>query len=55
MRPFVDKTLRAGAKLATALAQLWERRASGSEMRKRKEMEAERIDRLRYPAKYQGR
>jgi hypothetical protein len=55
MTPFVDKTLRAGAKIATALAQFWERRAPGFETRKQKEMEAERIDRLRYPSKYQGR
>jgi len=54
MTPLVDKALRAGGKIVTALTRFWGRHA-GFEIRKRKEMEAERIDRLRYPSKYQGR
>ena len=69
MTPFRDKMLRAGGTIATALARFREktelvflskrenaRRASGRfETLKRKEMEAERIDRLRNPSNYQGR
>ena len=69
MTPFLDKILRAGGTIATALARFrdrtelmflskreYARRASGRfETLKRKEMEAERIDRLRNPSNYQGR
>jgi hypothetical protein len=69
MTPFLDKILRAGGKIATVLARFRERteliflskrenarRASGRfETLKRKEMEAERIDRLKNPSNYQGR
>ena len=69
MTAFLDKLLRAGKSLATALLRLREKaaliflsqrenakRAFGKlETRKRKEMEAERIDRLRNPRNYQGR
>jgi hypothetical protein len=67
--PFLKRIHRAGGKIATGLARLQEiielmflskrekaRRASGrSESLKRREIEAERIDRLRNPSKYQGR
>jgi hypothetical protein len=69
MTPFLEKIIRAGATIATALARVRERigtaflskpgnarRAFGrSEALKREEMEAERIDRLRHPSDYQGR
>ena len=64
-----DKICRVAGIIADALAQLWERaglmflskrenakRTSGRvEARKRKEMEDERLDRLRNPSNYQGR
>jgi hypothetical protein len=69
MTPLLEKILRAGRAIATALARFLERteliflskrenarRASGRvETLKRKEMEAERLDRLRNPSNYQGR
>jgi len=69
MTPFLDKILRAGGTIVAALARFRKRteliflsrrenarRASGRlEALKRKEMEAERIDRLRNPSNYQGR
>lgn len=69
MPPFLDKMLRSGGPIATALARLRKRtelvflskrenakRASGRfETLKRNEEEAERIDRLRHPSNYQGR
>jgi hypothetical protein len=69
MTPLLDKMLRAGGTIATALARFWERterlflskregarRASGRfETLKRKAAEAARIDRLRNPSNYQGR
>ena len=69
MTPFLEKIIRAGGIIATALARVRERlgtallsktenarRALGkSEARKREEMEAERLDRLRHPSNYQGR
>jgi hypothetical protein len=69
MTPLLEKILRAGRAIAAALARFRERteliflskrenarRASGRvETLKRKEMEAERLDRLRNPSNYQGR
>jgi hypothetical protein len=69
MTPFLDKLLRAGGPVGNALARFRKkaeliflskrenaRRAFGRlETRNRKEMEAERIDRLRNPGNYQGR
>ena len=69
MTPFLDKIFRAGGTIVTALARFRERvelvflskrenarRAAGTlEALKRKEMEAERLDRLRNPSNYQGR
>ena len=69
MTPLFDKILHARKSLAAALLRLREKaaliflsqrenakRAFGKlETRKRKEMEAERIDRLRNPRNYQGR
>jgi hypothetical protein len=56
MRQFFDKAIRAIAKIATAVAGLWERRSPAViETLSRKKMEAERIDRLRNPSNYQGR
>jgi|GraSoiStandDraft_37_1057305.scaffolds.fasta_scaffold1540620_1 hypothetical protein len=69
MTPFLDKLLRAGGPIATALTRFRKKteliflskrenakRASGRfETLKRKEMEAERLDRLRNPRNYQGR
>jgi len=65
---FLEKILRAAAAIATALARFRDRtalifaskaahaRASVRfETRKRKELEAERLDRLRNPSNYQGR
>jgi hypothetical protein len=69
MTPFLEKMFRAGGNVAIALARFRRRvepvflskrevarRAAGTlEALKRKEMEAERIDRLRNPSNYQGR
>jgi hypothetical protein len=69
MIPFLHRVLRTGVIVATALGRLWERielsflskaevarRASGKiETLKRKDLEAERLDRLRNPRNYQGR
>jgi len=52
---FFDRVLRAIAQIATALTRLRERRPRLSEGRQRKELEAERLDRLRNPSNYQGR
>jgi len=69
MIPFLDKMLRSGATLATALGRGWERikrffpspeevarrAAERSKTLERREMEAERIDRLTNPSNYQGK
>ena len=69
MIPILDRILRPGGRVAKALARFREgtelfflsrrentRRASAkSEALNRKEIEAERIDRLRNPTDYQGR
>jgi hypothetical protein len=66
MTPLLEQILRAGRAVAAALAWLQERiftskyeqarRITGrSEMLKRAEFEADRIDRLRNPGNYQGR
>jgi hypothetical protein len=69
MTPFLEKMFGAGGTIVTALERFRKRteliflskrenarRASGRlETLKRKEMEAERIDRLRNPSNYQGR
>jgi hypothetical protein len=69
MPPFLDKILRVNRTIATALARFRKRTqliflsknentmpASATlETLKRKEMEAERLDRLRNPRNYQGR
>jgi hypothetical protein len=69
MTPLLDKIFRAGGTIATALARFRKRteliflskrenarRISGRfEALKRKEMEAERLDRLRNPRNYQGK
>ncbi len=69
MTPLADKIARARRSIATALARFRKRaeliflskrenarRASGrSEVLKRAEREAERLDRLRHPSRYQGR
>jgi len=69
MTPFLHRVLRTRAMVATVLRRLWERielpflskdevarRASGKfETLKRKDREAERIDRLTNPRNYQGK
>jgi hypothetical protein len=69
MTPFLDKMIRSGATLATALGRGWERikrffpsneevaRRATERLKtiERKEMEAERIDRLTNPSNYQGK
>jgi len=55
MTAFFDKAVRVCGKIATALARFRERRAGRVEALKQKEMEAERIDRIRNPSNYQGR
>ena len=69
MIPFLHRMLRAGAIVAIGLGRLWERiellflskdevakRVSGKfETLKRKDLEAERIDRLTNPRNYQGK
>lgn len=55
MTQFFERAIRARARIAKALGSFWERRARGLEALKRKEMEAERIDRLRNPGNYHGR
>jgi hypothetical protein len=69
MTPFLDKMLRSGATIATALDRGWERikrffpsneevarrAAEKLETLERREMEAERIDRLTNPSNYQGK
>ena len=55
MTLFRNKLLRAGGRVASAVAQLCERTRHVAGMRKRKAMETERIDRLRNPHKYQAR
>ena len=69
MTPFLQKLLRTGVKIETVIKRVWERiarlflsqaeearRVSGRfEALKRREMEAERLDRLRNPSDYQGK
>jgi hypothetical protein len=69
MTPFLHKALHAGVIVMAAFQRVWEaiewlvlskaqlaRRATGRfEMLKRKEMEIERLDRLRNPGNYRGR
>ncbi len=69
MAPFQKKMLRAGVQVETVTRRAWEgigrlflskaaaaRRASGKfEALQRRELEAERLDRLRNPRDYQGK
>jgi hypothetical protein len=69
MTPFLHKALHAGVIVSAAFKRVWETieqvflskaemagRASGRfEALKRREMELERLDRLRHPSDYQGR
>ena len=69
MIPFLDKLFRGGGAIATALARFrkgteliflskrekTKRVSERFETSKRKEMETERLDRLRHPSNYQGR
>ena len=69
MTPFLRKALHAGVIASAVLRRVWEtiellfrskaevaKRASGRfEALKRREMELERLDRLRHPSDYQGR
>jgi len=55
MTQFFDKAIRACGRMATLLGGLWARRSGRFERLKQKEMEAERLDRIRNPSNYQGR
>jgi len=55
MMSFFDRALRALARIATPLMRFREGRSKLFEGRQRKELEMERIDRLRNPSNYQGR
>jgi hypothetical protein len=55
MKEFFDKAIHAVAQIAAVLTRLWEKRSGRLETLNRKQMEAERLDRLRNPSNYQGR
>ena len=55
MMIFFDKAMRALARIATPLMRLRERHRETIASDQRKNLEAERLDRLRNPSNYQGR